>query len=82
MECNRLRMKEKEILYSPVFILKAILCAFSRINIMCTFLAKDICFQQYTSSNIFGLCDLKQVKISTTDFDLSYQKMHEFHLLI
>lgn len=33
-------------------------------------------------SNIFGLCDLRQVKISTTDFSLSYWKMHEFHLLI
>lgn len=31
-------------------------------------------------SNIFGLCDLKQVKISTTDVSLSYWKMHEFHL--
>lgn len=33
-------------------------------------------------SDIFGLCDLKQVKISTTDFGLSYQKTHKFHLLI
>lgn len=45
MEPNQPRMREKKVFYSPIYILKAILCAFSLINIMCTFLAKDVCFQ-------------------------------------